>query len=266
MKKLLGLTLALAALLVMVGCDGEIILDTPEVDYTVTDNGATLALDWVEIADADGYYIFADDVAIDTLDDPATITYDATTPAAVYGVQAYAGEDVSGTDEINCTPVETTNLTIYGNSDPEPTHHSGFGFNTNGSCVTLAISDSTNWPDIDYYFNDANPTHGPIDIVSPSDHLPTPYNDEENATAASGTDYDGLVIAADLGNYSTQRALAANAVLSLWIDPDYDGWDAQNDHFGKMSVLSISSSTAPYTVTITVAYQTIAGLRWCVTD
>jgi len=112
MKKLLGLTLAFAALLVMVGCDGEVDLDTPDVDYVVADSGATLSLSWVEIADADGYYIFADGIAIDTLEDPATITFSATTPAAVYGVQAYAGEDVSGTDEINCTSVATTNLTI----------------------------------------------------------------------------------------------------------------------------------------------------------
>ena len=265
MKKLLGLTLGFAALLVMVGCDGEITLDTPDVTYTVTDNGATLSLSWIEIVDADGYYIFADGVATDTLDDPATVTFSATVPAAVYGVQAYAGEDVSGTDEIDCTPYETTNLTIYGNSDPAPTHHSGFGFNTNGSCVTLAIGDSTNWLDIDYYFNDANPTHGPIDIVSPGDHVPA-YNTEDNASANSGTDYAGLDIADAPGSYSTQTALADGAVFSLFIDPDADGWDAENDHFGKMSVLSITGSTAPYTVTITVAYQLVEGLRWCVTN
>ena len=44
MKKLLGLTLAFAALLVMVGCDGEVTLDAPDVTYTVTDEGATLTL------------------------------------------------------------------------------------------------------------------------------------------------------------------------------------------------------------------------------
>jgi len=265
MKRTLSLAITFAAILMLVGCGDDVILDTPDVDYVVAGSGATLDLDWVEIADADGYYIYADGVVIDTIDDATTITYTATTPAAVYGVAAYSGDDVSGTDEVDCTPVETASITVYGNSDPEPTHHSGIGFTTSGNCVTLAISEPTNHDAIDFYFNDANPTHGPIDIVSPSDHLPA-YNDEENTTAASGTDYDGLVIAADFGNYSTQRALGENAVLSFWIDPDHDNWDAENDHFGKMKIESISGSAAPYTVVITVAYQPIAGLLWVVTD
>lgn len=264
MKRTLSLAITFAAILMLVGCGDDIVLDTPDVDYVVADSGATLDLDWVEIADADGYYIYADGVVIDTIDDPATITYTATTPAAVYGVAAYSGDDVSGTDEVDCTPVETANITVYGNSDPDPAHHSGIGFTTSGNCVTLAISEPTNHDAIDFYFDDSNFNF--LTIVSPSDHQPTPYNDEENATAASGTDYDGLVIAADFGNYNTQRELSENLVLSFWIDPDHDNWDAENDHFGKMKIESISGSAAPYTAVITVAYQPIAGLLWVVTD
>lgn len=262
MKKILGLTLSIVALLILVGCEGEVTLEAPDLSYAVEDNGATLTITWFEIADADGYYIYADGAVIDTVE---VENYSATTPAAVYGVTAYAGEDESDVSEIDCTPVETANVTVYGNSDPDPQHPSGIGFTTNGNCVTLALSDSTNWPDLDYYFNDANPTHGPIDIVSPGDHVP-PYNGEDNASANSGTDYDGLTIADAPGGYSTQTALAANAVFSLWIDPDADGWDDDNDHFGKMRVESISGSTAPYTVVITTAYQPVEGLRWVVTN
>lgn len=260
MKKLFGFALSIAALLVLVGCEGEVVLEAPDVTYQVQDNGATLALSWIEVADADGYYIYADGVVIDTVE---TTTYDATTPAQVYGVAAYAGEDTSSITEIDCTPVETSNITVYGNSDPAPDHPSAIGFTTNGNCVTLALSDSTNWSDVDFYFDDAN--FSTITLVSPGDHTP-PYNSEENASVNSGTDYDGLDICDAPGNYSTQTTLATNAVFSLWIDPDADGWDAENDHFGKMRIESISGSTAPYTVVITVAYQPIEGLRWVVTQ
>jgi hypothetical protein len=265
MKRILGLSIALVAILVLVGCEEEVTLVAPNVTIQVIDNGATIRLTWTEVTDADGYYIYRDGVIVDTIDEATTTTYDADTPAQLYEVSAYAGENESATDQIDCGPVETTSLTVYGNSDPNPAHPSGFGFNTSGTAVPLALSDSTNWPDLDYYLNDANPTQGLIDIVSPGDHVPA-YNDQENASSNSGTDYDGLDIADAPGSYSTQTELAENAVFSLWIDPDGDGWGATNDHFAKMQVESISGATAPYTVVITCAYQTIPGLRWVVTD
>jgi hypothetical protein len=263
MKKLLGLTLAMAVLLILVGCEGEEAITAPTVTYTVIADGATLSLSWDEIADVDGYYIYADGSLIDSIDDNTVTDYDATVPAQVYGVSAYSGSEESDVDEVDCTPVETANITVYGNSDPDPDHPSGIGFTFAGNCIPLAISDPTTHPDIDFYFDDAN--FAQLTIVSPSDHLPTPYNDEENATAASGTDYDALEIAADLGNYSTQRTLGTNAVLSFWIDPDADGWDNTNDNFGKMQILSITGS-GPYTAVINFAYQPVAGLRWVVTQ
>ncbi|UCD18979.1 MAG: hypothetical protein JSU64_06015, partial [candidate division WOR-3 bacterium] len=244
----------------LVGCEGEEALETPNVIYEVTDNGATLVLDWDAVPDVDGYYIYADGVMIDST---TALTYDATVPAQVYGVSAYLGEDESAADEVDCTPVETANLTVYGNSDPDPAHPSGIGFAADGSCVTLALSEPTNHPDIDFYFDDANFAN--LTIVSPGDHVP-PYNDEENATAASGTDYDALEIAAALGNYITQRTVNNNAVLSFWIDPDADGWNAVTDHFGKIKVVSVSGATAPFTAVLNVAYQPVPGLRWVVTQ
>lgn len=255
MKKLLGLTLAFAALLVMVGCDGEITLDTPDVDYTVTDTGATLKLSWVEIADADGYYIFADGVAIDTLDDPATITFSATTPAAVYGVQAYAGEDVSGTDEINCAPQVTPGLDVWGNAEPPP-NPSGFGFNTSGTAVAYQLSDSTNWPLIDYYIASGTPKQ----FLSPHHY---PYNNEVNTTKNSGsTTFDDIDIADAPGGYTSPTDITNGAVYYFWIDPTNNGWDNSTDYFGKIKIEAIDGEK----VTMKIAYQKIAGLRWCVTN
>lgn len=260
MKRLLSISLALSALLILVGCEGEEVLDTPNVTYTVTDNGATLALEWDAVTDAEGYYIYADGVLIDSTPD---LEYDATVPAQVYGVSAYADADESAQDEVDCTPVETANITVYGNSDPDPAHPSGIGFTSAGSCVTLAVSEPTNHALIDFYFDDANFQY--LTIVSPGDHVP-PYNNEENTTAASGTDYHALEIVATFGNYSTQRTLSTNAVLSFWIDPTAGGWDNTTDHFGKIKVVNISGATAPYSAVLTVAYQPIPGLLWVVTQ
>jgi hypothetical protein len=263
MKKLIGITLAVSALLILIGCEGEGDgLEAPNVTYTVIDNGATLFLEWTAVDGADGYYIYADGILIDST---TGTSYDATVPAGFYGVSAYAGEDESATDEIDCTPVETANITVYGNSDPDPDHPSGIGFTAAGACVPLALSETSNWPDIDFYFDDA--TFPQLTIVSPDAHEPTPYNDEENATAASGTDYDALEIAAEVGQalYNTQRTLANNAVLSFWIDPDANGWGDTNDYFGKMKVVSITG-TGPYMTVLNFAYQPVAGLRWVVTQ
>jgi hypothetical protein len=260
MKKLFGLTLALAAILVMIGCDGEVTLDTPDVDYTVTDQGATLSLSWVEIADADGYYIYADAVVIDTLEDPATTTYDATVPAAEYAVSAYAGEDESGLATIDCEPVVTNDLDIYGLSDPDTLHPSGLSFTSSGSATAISVQ-SANYSALDYIFDDLNFT--PMTLASPNAYSPV-YNDEKNMSveAAGITDFDELDIADAPGSYSTQTALSGNAVYSFFMDQDDDNWDTDSDYFGKIYIASITGTHA----VITVAYQPITGLRWCVTD
>ena len=254
MKRILNLAIVFAVILMLVGCGDDVVLDTPDVDYTATDEGATLDLDWVEIADADGYYIYADGVVIDTIDDPATITYTATTPAAVYGVSAYSGDDVSGTDEVDCAPVVTTGLNVWDITQPAP-DPSGFGFAASGTASAYSVSDSTNWPLIDYYI-EANPQE-----FWSSHH--GGFNNEVNATVNSGsTDFDACTIADAPGNYSTQTDIASGAVYYFFIDPTNNGWDDATDYFGKIVVTAVSGTQ----ITMTLAYQPIAGLRWCVTD
>jgi hypothetical protein len=258
MKKLFGIAIAMAALLILVGCGGEVVLDAPDVDYTVDDNGATLALEWVEIADADGYYIYADGVIIDTLE-AATLAYDATTPAAEYGVSAYAGEDESDITTIDCDPVVTTSLDIYGLSDPDTLHPSGLSFTSSGSATAISVQ-SANYTALDYIFDDLNFTA--MTLMSPNAYSPV-YNDEKNGSLeASGTDFDAIVICEAPGNYSTQTAAQGNAVYCLFMDQDDDGWDTDSDYFVKMKIQSINGTHA----IVDVAYQPITGLRWVVTD
>jgi len=261
MKRNLNLAIVFAVILMLVGCGDDIVLDTPDVTYTVTDNGATLALDWVEIADADGYYIFADGVATDTLDDPATVTFNATVPAEVYGVQAYAGEDVSGTDEIDCAPTTTLTMDIYFLSDPDTLHPSGLSFSSSGAATAISVQ-SANYPDLDYLFDDRAPLTTTT-LMSPNAYTPV-YNSEKNMSVeATGiTDFDALDIADAPGSYVTQTDLVVNAVYSFFMDQDDDGWDTDSDYFGKIYIASITGTHA----VISVAYQPITGLRWCVTD
>jgi hypothetical protein len=256
MKRILGLSIALAALLVFVGCEEEITLVTPDVTIQVLDNGATLRLTWDEVTDADGYYIYRDGVLVDSIDEATTTTYDADEPAQLYEVSAFAGEDESATDQIDCEPVVTTSLEVWDTDDSDTLHPSAFGFNTSGTAIAYAIGDTTSWPSIDYYIHGGattefwSPHHGNL-------------NDQVNVTKNSGeTDFDDIDICDAPGAYLSQTEVSENAVYYFWIDPTDNGWDAATDYFGKIKVEDVSGNK----VTMRLAFQTIAGLRWCVTD
>lgn len=256
MKKLLALTFAFAALLILVGCESSTTPDQPTVTYDVIDDGGGLTLTWSADANADGFIIYHDNFVVDTV---VGTTYTDTVPCLVIGVSAYAGDLESAKDEIDCTPVETAALIVYGNTDPDTTHPSGFGFNAGGSAIAYSLSNTSNHPLLDYYINSVPATP---QFTSPSDHLPTPYNGEYNSTVNSGsTNYTTETIADAPGGYSTQTNITANAVYFFYIDPDNDGWGSSNDYFGKVQVTGVNGLAN----TLKLAYQGIAGLRWCVT-
>lgn len=256
MKKLLALTFAFAALLVLVGCESSTAPDQPTVTYTVITNGDGLDLSWDADANADGFIIYHDGVAVDTV---VGTSYTDTVACKVVGVTAYAGDQESDPAEIDCTPTTTTSLTLYGNSDPDPAHPSGLTFNaTSGTAVATSL-DSTNWAALEFFFDDAH--FSVITLVNPGDHTP-PYNSKLNTSGLDGTDFDAIE-KCKLTGYSTQTGLATNNVYDLWLSSSATWTDT--DHFGKMKVESVTGSAAPYTVVITVAYQPVPGLRWIVT-
>jgi len=240
---------------------GMISLNKPTVSYEVRDNGGTLYLFWAAVVNAEGYFIYADSQQIFST---TTNEYSATVPAGLYEVSAYAGSFESERDSIDCKPVITASITVYGNSDPSPLHPSGIGFISSGSCNTYAISDTANWPYIDYYFKDD--TFDPVRIVSPNYPVP-PLNNENNTSSNSGLNiFDSLSIADAPGAYASTMSLYEYNVYSLWIDPNDNGWDNTVDHFAKMRVESIVGSSPPYIVNIKLAYQLIPGLRWLATN
>ncbi len=256
MKKLLALTFAFAAILIMVGCESTT-PEVPTVAYAVTTNGTGLTLTITEDANADGFIIYNDGVAVCTLTD--VVTYTDTVPCKLIEVTAYAGDAESDAYELDCAPVVTASIDVWGNSDPDPAHPSGFYFNqTSGSGVAVSL-DSTNWAALDYYFADATPFTS-LNLVNPGDHTP-PYNSKVNGSIDEGTDFDALDYCQLAGD--TQTPLVANHVYGLWMGTTTNWTD--NDHFGKMKIQSITGSAAPYAAVIQVAYQKIAGLRWVVT-
>lgn len=246
------------------------IIDTlppPNVSYEVLFDGDTLRLSWPLITGAAGYYIYVDSLLIDSVtvwSETLVIFYDAITPAALYEITAYNDTYESERDQINCRAVLTNAVTIYGTSDPNPDHPNTIGFNTSGTAVAYPMSDTVNWPNIDYIFDDMYFVS--VTLASPNSYVP-PYNAKKSAACdAFTTNFDGYVIAEALGVYTTQTQLAANAVYSLYMDPDDSGWDNQVDHFAKMKVESISGINPPCTIVVRLGYQPIPGLRWLVTQ
>jgi hypothetical protein len=251
MKKLLALSIALAAILIMVGCESTPSLTAPDVSYTVTSEGAELTLTITEVTDADGYIIYGDGVVLDTI--AAAGTYVVTTPAKLVEVTAYSGDTESDATQIDCAPTTTTSLTVYGLSDPDTTHFSGLTFNaTSGTAVTISAV-AGNQSTVEFVFDDLNFTT--MTLVNSGYYW---TNNKLNTSGDDGTDFDAVTTCL-LTGYSDQTTLAVNGVYDLWISNSMTWTDT--DHFGKVKIESIAGSVA----TITVAYQKIGGLRWVVT-
>jgi len=252
MKLLLALTVVVFAAL-MAGC-GNPPSGAPDVEYEVIEQGAELRLTWSAVQDAEGYKIYVDGV------EEADITgtsYDVAGPARTVGVTAYGNGEETNEWTLDVSPTVTADLTVYGRGDPDPDHPSGFGFLSDGSAVAYALSDSTNWPLLDFYLEDVGVA---MTLCSPDVRQ---YNDEFNGSIeATTTDFDALDITAAVdAGYEDQTELAVNGVYSIWIDPDHDGWDDENDNFGKIKVLSVSG----HQVNLKLAYQEVKGLRWVMT-
>jgi hypothetical protein len=254
MKKLaLVAVLALVAIGLNVGCDEILeLLKVSNLTYVAEDSGNSLKLEWDPVTDAAGYRVKVDGVTNET--DQTTYTVD--TPAKMIEVTAYNGAVESPAVTVDCEPVVTATIEVYGISDPSPDHPSGFGFSDDGTAVTYSL-ESANHPMIDYIMDDVNKS---MDFRSPNSYTP-PYNDEDNTIAeAAGTDFDAAENAD--GDFFTVFEAVENGVYYFWIDPSANGWDATEDHFAKGKVESISGAK----VTLKVACQTIAGLSWLVTD
>lgn len=259
MKKIIAIS-GIIFLLLFIGCEKQITPAKPNVTATPINDGGALRLTWTQVADADGYKIYRDG-SLDTTLSKTTTSYDATKVCKRLKVTAYAGDNESDPWEFDLTPVVTT-LTVYGMSDPDPNHQSGFGFMSDGSAVKYSV---TNQPaNIDFYFDDVN--FSTMYIRGASDPGgPVQNANKENAISTQyGTNFDSLSVALGTGNYQMRRQISVGAVYALWIDmPTFDAMDA-NDHFAKIKIINVSGANNNI-VDIKVAYQKVAGLRWLLT-
>jgi hypothetical protein len=202
----------------------------------------------------DEYIVYVDGVgqiAVETTEDMVYGAGAEITVAAVYGSEEYESSPV------DLGAVETPTLDVWTVNDPDPAHPSGFGFNTIGTVSAYAVSDQSNWPEIDFYL-----ASGP-NLAAPKDHLPDPINSKGSASSTETGNYDDLDIVAATGQglYLTNRDLASNGLYGLWLDDDDDGYTA-DDHFGKAHVTGIDGEK----VTFKLALQLEPGLRWVVVD
>ncbi|MBD3286698.1 hypothetical protein GF338_10220 [candidate division WOR-3 bacterium] len=264
MKKWVSIALVAVVAMTFVGmegCNGTTAGALTNVNVSVVDDadgnpGGGLHVTWSAPSEGtpDEYIVYVDgtaQVAVTTTEDYVYTPCAEIEVAAVYGTE----EEMSSSVDIGA--VSTSSIDLWSVDDISPNHPSGFGFASGGSAGTYAVSSEANWPEIDYYI-----ASGPA-IASPSDHLPTPLNDEENAVSMETGTFDDLGIVAETGQglYLTNRDLSNNGLYGLWIDANANGWD-DGDHFGKLIVNSIDAGT--YHVNISVAYQTEGGLRFVV--
>jgi len=261
MKKWVYVALVAVLAVAFIGLECPLGEAPTNVNIAVVDDadgnpGGGLHVTWSAPAEGnpDEYIVYVDgtpQVGVEVLED---YVY---TPCAEIQVAAVYGSDEAAADAIDVGVVISSSIDVWSVDDPSPDHPSGFGFTSDGTAGTYAVSVEANWPEIDYYI-----ASGPA-IASPADHLPTPLNDEENAVSTETGTFDDLGIVAETGQglYLTNRALVSNGLYGMWIDPTGDGWDA-GDHFGKLVVNSIDAGT--YHVNITVGYQTEGGLRFVV--
>lgn len=248
------LGIALVAVFMTTGCDDLITdLTTPNVTFVAINDGAQLRLTWAPVTDAEGYKVEVDD---STYTITAT-TYDVAGPAKSISVLAYSGTSESNKWSKNLIAIITTTLDAYGKSDPDPSHPSGIGFDVDGNCLSYNL-EAVNHPKLDFVMDDTQ--DGDMLFSSPNRYSP-PFNDKDNAVAeASGTDFDAATSAA--GDFYTVKACVSGAVYYIWLDPSANGWDATEDHFGKVKVLSIQGTK----VTMKLALQTVPGLLWVKTN
>ncbi|UCG44116.1 MAG: hypothetical protein JSU73_05770 [candidate division WOR-3 bacterium] len=220
--------------------------------YEATGHGNKLKLEWDSVAGALGYRVRYDGRTMVTSDTEYTVD----TASKVVEVTAFNEVGESQAVTVDCEAVVTASIEVYGKSDSSPDHPQAFGFATDGKVITYALSESSNWPMVDYIMDDES---GPMDFSSPNTYWP-PYNNEDNTIAdAPTTDFDAATNAD--GDFYTKLEAVEGMVYYLWIDPSANGWDLE-DNFAKAKVMSIAGKK----VTLKLAFQTIPGLSWLVTD
>ena len=156
MKKILYSALVVGALVIMAGCtttnENEVLESPGTLTYQVTSDGYAVILSWDAVSDADGYYVYLGDVAVDTIEDKDSTSIRVDEIGA-YKVTAYKGDNESDpTNIVDLRPVETSNVVIYDAHEHSDTSHpSGAGWNANGDLLVYPLTNHCDVVDFYYY-------------------------------------------------------------------------------------------------------------------
>jgi hypothetical protein len=259
MKKLIALSLTIAALIAIVGCGEESALVAP-ANFTISagTNELDVILDWDEVTEEiDGYIVYFNNAAIDTV---ATAGYTHADPqeSGVYYVTAYLGEDESDpTPDESTVPVIVDDITV---SEINATGSSGFGWSrTSGSATAYSMADATNAAFIDFYFSNWGSGYTPpYGFISPDLVETDPgvtWNMSGTWNASSFTEdlteqFDDVILVPGTGYYTTQEITATNATYAVYTEDGY---------YGMVEVKSINAGAG--SISLRVAFQLVPGLR-----
>ena len=254
MRKSTLMVASVAALIFFgIGCDTIVTLDKPSVTYEAINSGAELRLTWTAVTDAKEYEITTDDSVFTTTASP----FDIKSPTSMIEVRAVNGNDESDPFVLSLAVKTTPTITVYGRSDTDPSHPSGFGFSSDGTAVPYSLTNQAT--SIDFVMDDVGTFGTGMWVTGPTGYQ-TPVNPWGNAIQSSATGYDVLAIAPAPGNYDLYLQIAVNGTYTAWLDHNDDGVVDATDHFAKIKVESIDGTI----VTLKLAYQTVGGLRWLV--
>jgi len=239
------------AVVLFIGCTSPVKVAAPNVQVAAVDTGKTLRLTWAAVTDAQGYYVYLDTGSKITLASTVT-TYDVTYPNKTISVTAY---NSSGESDKATTTTTTISSTITVDNVAGSGANHAFYFNTSGTALAIPLTDVS---DMDFVLDTTN---GGTELRSPDQYSP-PYNSKDNSSATTTTSFANYDIAEAPGGYLTARPILDGNVMALWMDPTNNGWTT-DDHYAKMQV---AIPTGSNTATLTLAYQTIGGLRWVLSD
>lgn len=246
MKKIVLLTVALALIMFMIGCDDT--TDTPvsaPQNLSITGNSLTVTLNWdaspteAETDGIDGYAIFFDGIEVG---DVASGVYSfAHTPSTVgtYSVVAYRGSEESSMSaaQVSTDPVAGTG-SFYGFSTP---NESGFGWNvTTGAAMMLSATEA-NADNIDFIFDD-NTYFGIGNQLYSVDAFWDAY--ASNGILISSTVYASLTEAAASGEYYNYEELIDGETYMFKLD------EGTNTYYGKLRITSWADGMVTFEYTI----------------
>jgi hypothetical protein len=248
MNKMLIGVIAIALALIGTGCDSSsnnTSLEKPYVTTAAAADGGTLHLTWNAVEGAESYEITAGDSVYTTAAD----SFDVSVPAATVEVRAVKGSSKSDPATISCKVVESA---VEFFADLSSTHADGFGFDGNGGVAACTLNVYPGQQSMDFY---ADSTADGIRLV----RAIVTQSALGNAVKAASGSYDAATMADPFGGtYSSALVVMVDSTYYLRISADTTNTWSTSDNFAKVRVDSIVGTK----VSLTTAYQKIAGLRW----